>query len=196
MDEAKQRPGDWIQTYKGLAFWPLDPRPEEIDIVDIAHSLSLKTRFNGQCKTFYSVADHSLNVCTWLEVRYPNEPKLYLAGLLHDASEAYLPDVPKPIKPLLTNFREIEDGILKVIFNKFDLKWEMDSRVKEADQVMLATEAEELMGNECIKRWQLLYPPDHSYIISPNNSAQFWLIEKEFINTFNLLITRIEKSKQ
>ena len=82
------RNGSWLQTYTGIQFWPLDPRPEEIDIQDIAHALSLLCRFNGHCQRFYSVAEHSVHVSTILA------PEFGLWGLLHDAAEAYLSDIP------------------------------------------------------------------------------------------------------
>jgi hypothetical protein len=87
-----KRKGDWMQTYTGRQFWPIDPRADEIDIVDIAHALSQQCRFAGHCKSFYSVATHSWhtsNVCN-------SENALW--GLLHDAAEAYLVDLPTPIK--------------------------------------------------------------------------------------------------
>jgi len=62
-----QRNGDWIQTFSGLQFWPLDPRPDEINIEDIAHALSLQCRFGGHCNRFYSVADHSIHVSMLVE---------------------------------------------------------------------------------------------------------------------------------
>ena len=87
-----ERVGDWIQTMSGVIFYPLDPRPEEIRIEDIAHALSHQCRFAGHCREFYSVAEHSVRVSREL----PQEFMLW--GLLHDASEAYLVDLPRPIK--------------------------------------------------------------------------------------------------
>ena len=110
------RYGGWIETYTGIAFYPLDPRVSEINIDDIAHSLSLKTRFNGHCDQFYSVADHSIRVAnkvhfldefakfTTLEERNA----LCRRALLHDAAEAYLCDIPAPIKPHIKGFNLIE----------------------------------------------------------------------------------------
>src|SRR5579885_2784587 len=88
------RHGDWIQTYCGVAFYPLDPRPEEILIEDIAHALSMLCRFTGHVKRFYSVAQH----CVYVSHRC--DPKDALWGLLHDAAEAYLNDISRPVKSL------------------------------------------------------------------------------------------------
>lgn len=59
-----ERAGDWMQTFTGRQFWPMDPRPEDLDILDIAHALSLLCRFGGHCQRFYSVAEHSVHVST------------------------------------------------------------------------------------------------------------------------------------
>src|SRR5690606_29748913 len=96
------RKGDWMQTFTGRRFWPLDPRPDEICIEDIAHALSMQCRYAGHCLSFYSVAEHSV-----LLSQHVAEPFRRWA-LLHDASEAYLVDVPRPIKGDLSNYRAVE----------------------------------------------------------------------------------------
>jgi uncharacterized protein len=93
-----------MQTYTGLAFWPLDPRPDEIRLVDIAHALSKLCRYGGQCLSFYSVAEHSLLVAS----KAPDHLKL--VALMHDASEAYLLDIPRPIKRHLAGYAESKTG--------------------------------------------------------------------------------------
>jgi hypothetical protein len=86
------RVGDWIQTYSGRQFWPLDPRVEDVHLEDIAHALSNVCRYTGHVREFYSVAEHSVHV-SW-----SCEPEDALWGLLHDASEAYLADMARPVK--------------------------------------------------------------------------------------------------
>lgn len=132
----------WIQLYSGRKLFPLKPRVEDIDIEDIAHSLSNMCRFTGHVKYFYSVAQHSVLVS------YLCDKEHALYGLLHDATEAYLVDMPKPIKRLETfsNFREIENNIMGVIAKKFGLPQVEPRIVKEADIKMLATEARDLMS--------------------------------------------------
>ena len=132
------RKGDWQQTYTGKQVWPLDPRPEEIDITDIAWALSNQCRFLGHTSRFYSVAEHSI----WVSLYCPEYP---LEGLLHDSSEAYLSDVPKPVKPFLNGFREIEDNLLQVIFKKYDLKWPIPKEVGRIDIAILKDEQQQLM---------------------------------------------------
>ena len=135
--------GHWITTHSGRKLHYLDPQPDEIDIGDIAHALSLTCRFSGQCREFYSVAQHSYLMTNLV----PNEYKLH--ALLHDASEAYMPDLPRPEKAELPKFRKMEKVILWAIWNKFLPDWDYNHLVaiKHADNIMLATEARDLMAN-------------------------------------------------
>jgi len=135
------RPVDeWIQTYTGRAFWPLAPRPEDIDLADIAHALALKCRFTGHVREHYSVAEHSVHVSRLV----PPEDAFW--GLLHDASEAYLPDVARPVKPRMIGFRRIEDRVMRAIAKRFGLRWPMPASVHKADLVALRTERRDLMA--------------------------------------------------
>jgi len=145
---------DFIETYTGKKFHFLKPRPEEICIRDIAHSLSLKCRYSGHCKEFYSVADHSLRVATIL----PNEFKL--SGLLHDATEAYMPDVPRPIKKKF-GLRKYEDTIWSIIADKYGVV--QSKEIEYADDVLIATEARQLMEN--MDDWADLPPPIQGILI-------------------------------
>ena len=150
------RVGGWLQTYSGKQFWPLSACEDDIDIVDIAHALSLKCRFNGHCKFFYSVAEHSVRMS---REDLPGPPK---HRLLHDAAEAYLPDIPRPIKQNIINFKEIEDSLLSVIFRKFGLCYDPGSEehnlIKYSDDVMLATEQRDIMSKPPVP-WGKLQKP-------------------------------------
>jgi len=134
------RNGNWIQTFTGLKMYPLDPRPEEICFEDIAHSLSNLCRYTGHCKEFYSVAQHSVYVSVYAS----NENALW--GLLHDASEAYLCDVARPVKRsvFMNGYCEVEEKLMRVIAEKFGLSWPMPPEIKQLDNVFLMTEAKEL----------------------------------------------------
>lgn len=113
------RVGDWIQTYSGGQFWPLDPRVEDVKLIDVAHHLSLKCRFQGATRKFYSVAQHvtelSRAVGSKLKNHVPSEllkystEEIQYAILHHDDSEAFLPDVPSPVKPYLQGWHDIEE---------------------------------------------------------------------------------------
>src|SRR5665811_1025646 len=89
-----------IRTFTGIYMNVFEPTPEMISIEDIAHALTMQCRFGGHLPDFYSVAQHSLN-CSYLI----DNPKLKLTALLHDASEAYLLDIPRPIKNNLNNYK-------------------------------------------------------------------------------------------
>lgn len=92
MDHDANIRSDWMQTYTGRVFWPLEPRPEDVDIVDIAHALANLCRYGGHSKVFYSVAHHSVLVSQIVP------PADALWGLMHDSAEAYVIDLIRPIK--------------------------------------------------------------------------------------------------
>lgn len=94
--------GDCISTFTNNRIDPTDPSPEDIHIEDIAHALSMMTRANGHFKTFYSVAQHSINCANEAAARGCSK-RIQLACLLHDASEAYLSDITRPVKKQLQN---------------------------------------------------------------------------------------------
>ena len=132
--------GDWIQTFTGRQFWPIAPAVDEVEIEDIAHALSMLCRFGGHCLRFYSVAEHSVLLARHVA------PEHALWALLHDASEAYLVDIPRPLKPYLAGYREAEDAIIAVICQRFGLPEGMPVAVKLADTAILSDEAEQNMA--------------------------------------------------
>lgn len=134
-----ERFGNSIFTYTGNVFYPLDPRQQDIYIEDIAHALSLMCRFNGHINCFLSVAQHSIHVSELCK------PENALYGLLHDASEAYLADVPSPLKQMFDDYKNIERKVQGAICAKFNLDPLMPPDVKVADNIMLATEMRDLM---------------------------------------------------
>ncbi|MBR5799350.1 MAG: hypothetical protein IKY23_04745 [Lachnospiraceae bacterium] len=108
----------YITTYTEKHFDPLHPDAAQVDIRDIAHALSLTCRGNGHVKTFFSVGQHCINCALEAEQR-GYTPKLVLACLIHDASEAYMSDVPRPFKRYLPEYEKLEDEILEMIYGKF-----------------------------------------------------------------------------
>jgi hypothetical protein len=131
------RYGDWIQTYTGRTFYPMDPRADEVHIEDIAHSLSLQCRYAGHCLRFYSVAEHSVLMAWWL-YRHADATTA-LCGLLHDASESYLVDVPRPVKLYLAGYKDAESNVMAAISERFGLP-AMPAAVKEADDRIIGDE--------------------------------------------------------
>lgn len=134
------RKGDWMQTYTGGAFYPLDPRLEEIRFADIASSLSKMCRYSGHCIKFYSVAEHCVHVASLAP-----EP-LKLTALMHDASESYLTDVIRPIKKHLAEYASIEATLERVLAEKFGLVHPLPAEIKRLDNCILTDEREQNMA--------------------------------------------------
>jgi hypothetical protein len=126
--------GPWIQTHSGRQYHIQNPSLEEVYIDDIAHALAHQCRFAGQCSRFYSVAEHSVHVSK----NVPNQHAL--VGLLHDATEAYLHDITRPLKGLLPGYRVLEDLSWFVIASKFSLPLLLPQCVKDADAAMVFAE--------------------------------------------------------
>ncbi len=126
-----------IRTYTGKKFWPMDAREEDICIEDIAKALSQKCRYTGHSCFFYSVAQHCVHASEYCE-----DPRW---ALMHDAAEAYLPDVSRPIKPMIHGFVEAEDKLLRVIASKFGLEFPIPDSVHQVDDRLLVTEWHYLM---------------------------------------------------
>lgn len=136
---GSDRHGNWMQTFSGRMFWPVDPRPDEVFIEDIAHALSLACRFGGHCSRFYSVAEHSV----YCSLIVPQE--FAFVALMHDATEAYVCDIPRPLKPYLTGYGAIEQAVWVAIADRFGLPHTLPSEVKVADNAMLLAEQRDIM---------------------------------------------------
>lgn len=139
-DQRAPDRGPWIQTYTGVKFHFLAPQPDEVRIEDIAHALSNICRFTGHTKRHLSVAEHSVHASILVD------GGLELAGLLHDASEAYIGDVSSPLKKVLPGFVELEHKIQAVIFRKFGLPPEIPEEIHVVDKLLVNIEARDLLG--------------------------------------------------
>jgi uncharacterized protein len=133
--------GDWMQTFTGRKFYPLDPREEEVHLDDIVHALSHVCRFGGHCLFHYSVAQHSVLVAKDAEHK--------LEALLHDAAEAYLGDIIRPLKKDhgLTRYREAESRVHAVICRRFGALIQTPADVAREDLRALATERRDVMAD-------------------------------------------------
>lgn len=138
-----QRSGGWIRTYTGAAFWPLDPRPEDIYIEDVAHALALVNRFNGHTPVPYSVGQHSVLVS-----RYLGKGIFGFEGLLHDASEAYINDLVSPAKRGMPGYRRVEKRIMDAIRVRFGMLKSEPHDVKIVDTRVYLAEVRDVMKRE------------------------------------------------
>ena len=165
----------WIVTRSGQKVCPWDPTPDTIVISDIATALSRIPRFMGHTREFYSVAQHSV----FLSIMVRKEFALW--ALLHDAAEAYIGDMPRPIKQHLPKYREMEDRLLRCIAKRFDLTWPMPPEVKEADNIILVAEAEQLVEHNP-EDWHLRHgkPSDRIVLWTASPSSAFDMFMSRF----------------
>jgi hypothetical protein len=144
---------DYIRTFSGKKLHGFDPQPEEICIEDIAHGLTLNSRWNGQSLKRYSVAAHSMCVASMV----PREHRLL--ALLHDGSEAFLSDIAKPFKVRLPDYIALEDRLMKAIAAKFGFQWPMPNVVKKADKAALYLERMHLFNSPVHDDVARIIPP-------------------------------------
>lgn len=174
-------PKHWIVTASGKRFWPLAAEPEDVCIEDIAHALANVCRFAGHCSVFYSVAQHSIHVSHLV----PAEDAL--AGLLHDATEAYIGDMCRPLKALMPEYQEAEQRLWNVIADRFGLNRVMPLMVKAADDIALATERRDLVVKPFNHEWSFIpkgIAPDDVRIVP----IQPGLAREAFLARFSYLI--------
>ena len=172
--------GNYITTYTGRHFEPADPDPEMIRIEDIAHALSMICRGNGHVKTFWSVGQHCINCANEARARGLSD-RMVLACLLHDASECYMSDIPRPFKKELPEYRAHEERLLDMIYEKFlgsPLTQEEQIRLKEIDDAMLWYDLELLLHEPQSGEKPELHI-DLDYTVRP-----FRDVEKEYLAIF------------
>ena len=172
-NHAPPAPGPYLQTVSGRWVNPFDPDPEQLDAGDIARALANQCRFGGHCRVFYSVAQHSVIVSQLVEERGGDAEDAF-AALMHDASEAYLGDMPHPLKhrsPLGAAFKAAEGHLEQAIRARFRIKPDVPE-IKRADRALLATERRafsaetwhwpELEGVEPVALDLEAWPPDEA----------------------------------
>ena len=177
-----------ITTFTGKQFDVFAPEIELIRIEDIAHALAYTCRFGGHCKRFYSVAEHSMAVS-----RCCKSAEVELVGLMHDAAEAYMGDIPGPIKQHLPQFKEAEDRLLALIFSKYSVgQGHLGSvhSVKGIDTSMLWWEARFLLPNtDTLPRMAAEAPMIPAFMTPEFYTPQE--AEREFLHCFYSLQHRL-----
>lgn len=171
---------DYMSTYKGYSVNPLAIESDKINIEDIAHALSLLCRGGGHLNCFYSVGQHCIN-CAYEAQARGYSKSIQLACLIHDASEAYLSDIIRPVKKQLPAYIEIEDKLLEVIYAKFigtSIASDILSKVKEIDDALLTNELHQFFSNQSIELTPLKSSPDF-------NEYHWKDVEKRYINLFD-----------
>lgn len=171
---------DYITTYSGIHFVPTQPDMNFIVIEDIAHALSLICRGNGHVKTFFSVGQHCVNCALEAEKR-GYSGRLVLACLLHDASEAYMSDVPRPFKQHLKDYIASENRLLDLVYTKYlgsPLTEEEQHQLKIIDDDLLYYDLKELL-NETSEGPEPVLKITLSYDFRP-----FEDVEKEYLELF------------
>lgn len=166
---------NWIRLYSGGKFSFLHPKSSQIHIKDIVHCLSLIQRYNAHTKIPYSVLNHLIICHDYAPEKYKKE------ALSHDFSEAYLCDIPSPLKILIPQYKEIELRVEKVMAKKFNLVFPFPSEIKIIDLTVRATEQRDLMRGKDYK-YSLYLPYDKK--IKPLSTEK---CKEEFMKRFNKL---------
>ena len=169
-----------MTTYSGRKFDPMQMTPGDVYIEDIAHALSLLCRGGGQLTYFYSVGQHSLNCATEAKARGWSE-RQQLACLLHDASEAYMSDVPRPFKQHLSDYISHEKTLLDIVYTKYlgsRLDEKEEKKVKEIDDDMLYYDLKILLRGVSEEAPPIM-KTHFSYEVLP-----FEVVEKRYLELF------------
>lgn len=138
---------NWMYTASGKRWYFEAPRSQDVDINDIAHALSNLCRYGGHASQFYSVAEHAVHVSHMV----PREDAL--AGLLHDATEAYVVDVPRPLKRLLSDYKRFEQLTWRAISGALGVPYELPDSVHRADNDILFIEKDVLLPRTSDDDW-------------------------------------------
>ena len=174
---------DYIITYTGKRFYPLRPEIEAIDVCDIARALSLMTRANGHLPHFYSVGQHCVNCVREAKARNYSK-RVQLGCLLHDASEAYLSDITRPVKQYLSNYKEFESGLQNKIFERFGL-----AGLTEAELRLIFLIDDTILQHEflTLKGMPVFETDLPVYSVSDTSERIFSEVEAEFLSLYQAL---------
>ena len=172
---------EYITTFLGEEITPLNPDMNQIHIEDIAHSLSLLCRANGHFDYFFSIAQHSINCANEAKARKYSS-RIQLASLLHDASEAYISDITRPVKKHLSEYRQIEKRLQNMIYRKYlgtTLTEDEENYTKQIDNDMLVCEFNNLMTKTKVFNTTPIISSTPSFIYRPQIE-----VETEFLKVY------------
>ncbi len=174
---------DFITTASGVRFTPFSPRAEQIRIADIAHALSNLCRANGHCRHFYSVAQHSVNCAREAAARGYSR-RVQFACLLHDASEAYLSDITRPVKRNMPAYLDFEKVLQDAIFAAFGLDY-----LTDGEQAQIISVDDALLWYEFLALMPEPISPEAPGLESRPEFGrlEFELVERDFLNLFSEL---------
>ncbi|NQX36280.1 phosphohydrolase [Herbiconiux sp. VKM Ac-2851] len=172
-----------MQTWSGGRFFPMDPNPDDINPDDIAHALGMLCRYNGHVDQFYSVAEHCLHLS------YMVSPENALWALLHDATEAYVGDMIRPLKQHMPDYVAAENRVMWAICDKYGLDRKMPAQVREYDTRILLNERERFItrapggdwGNDDLEP----LPGLGFFAYGPADAARTWLRRLEHLTGVN-----------
>lgn len=137
--------GDWMETHTGLRFYPIDPTPDQFDPLDVAHALSQSCRYGGHTKRFYSVAEHACILADYAQ-RQGFSPQDQWTILHHDDAEAYICDLPRPVKHQMPAYKEAEALVESVLFDVFHVEYPFPVFLKGMDNMIIADERAQVMN--------------------------------------------------
>ena len=179
---------DYIITYCKKKFYPLEPVIEDIMIEDIAHSLSMLCRANGHYDSFYYVGAHCIN-CYEEAVARRESARIKMACLLHDAAEAYISDVTRPVKKNISNYADIEEKLLNMIYEKF-----LGSPLNEYEEKVVKMIDDAMLYYEFYEFTAIKLEDDLPYVCATPDFYRGTMkqVEKEYLDIFNNIDLREE----
>ena len=183
----------WLGTFSGKKLDILNPHPNQIDLNDIARGLATECRYSGQIRRFYSVAEHSIQVAR-AALHHARRDGItgYLQedivkqALLHDAAEAYIRDIPTPLKSLLPEYKAIENRLIEVIFERFNVGYPMHSIVKTCDARIISDEKAVLFDVDTWPEYQEKFPPLRSVVIHGHSPEEIMPVFLQTCRTYGI----------
>lgn len=185
----------YMGTFTGKKFYPNDFKPSDVCIEDVAHALSMECRYGGHTRTFYSVAEHCCLLCDHVMTSVGTSRltlyEMARVALLHDAAEAYVSDMTRPLKKVLPSFKMLENRVETVVFEALGVDDHMPDWLKRLDQRIIKDEQRQLFDHIYNEQY-------HDRDEALNVRIQSWLpeqAEREFLTRYHELTNFINSMK-